>query len=159
MALYAGSFDPIHLGHLGVVSRASTTYDRVVVGVLANPDKRTGMFRPAERLQLIDEATRHLANVSSQHFDGLTIDLAAKVGATVLVRAAHKEWAKEISMAAMNLHLAGIVTAMIPADLDTSTISSSVVRNLAATGHLQAAIDLVPPCVGDALAARAQSVR
>lgn len=152
-ALYAGSFDPIHLGHLGVISRASAIYDRVVVGVLANPEKASGMFQPDARLQLIDEATSHLGNVTSEHFYGLTVDLAARVGANVLIRAAHKEWDKEFSMAAMNLRVAGIPTVMIPAETDTCTISSTLVRQLIASGDAAMAAQLVPPCVGAALAA------
>ena len=151
MALYAGSFDPIHFGHLGVVARASEMYDRVVVAVLANPEKPSGMFRPAERLRLIDRATADLGNVSSTHFYGLTVDLAKSVGAAVLVRAAHKEWDKEFSMAAMNLRLAGITTAMIPAEAATSTISSSLVRSLVRNGDMASARKLVPGAVADAL--------
>ena len=157
VALYAGSFDPIHLGHLGVISRASAIYDRVVVAVLANPEKASGMFRPEARLQFIDEATSHLGNVTSQHFYGLTVDLATRVGATVLIRAAHKEWDKEFSMAAMNLRLSGIPTVMIPAETETSAISSSLVRNLSASGDVATAAGLVPPCVGAALAGEESS--
>jgi pantetheine-phosphate adenylyltransferase len=154
MALYAGSFDPIHLGHLSVIQRASETYDSVVVGVLANPEKPRGMFRPQERVQLVEEATRHLGNVSSQHFYGLTVDLARSVGATVLIRVAHKELDTEFSMAAMTFRLAGIPTVMIPARTETRTISSSAVRQLVAGRKLAAARDLVPACVGRALAGR-----
>jgi pantetheine-phosphate adenylyltransferase len=153
VGLYAGSFDPIHLGHLGVIERASKTYDSVVVGVLANPDKPRGMFRPGERVRLVEEATRHLDNVSCHHFYGLTVDLARSVGATVLIRAAHKELHMELLMAAMNLRLAGIRTVMVPASTQTRMISSSVVRQLVASGQLGAAQDLVPARVALALAA------
>jgi pantetheine-phosphate adenylyltransferase len=90
LALFAGSFDPIHLGHLDVIERASDIYDHVVVGVLANPDKARGMFRPEARVGLVEEATRYLGNVSSSHFYGLTVDLARTLGASVLLRVAHK---------------------------------------------------------------------
>lgn len=158
VALYAGSFDPIHLGHLGVIERAAGDYDRVVVGILANPDKPSGMFRPDERVRLVEGATSHLENVSCQHFYGLTVGLARNVGATLLIRVAHKERDREMSMAAMNLTLAGIPTVMVAPSIGTRAISSSVVRELVANGELAAASELVPILVAPALAA-VQSAR
>jgi pantetheine-phosphate adenylyltransferase len=153
VALYAGSFDPIHLGHLDVMERASETYDRLVVGVLANPEKPRGMFSPEQRVRLVEDATRHFGNVSVSHFYGLTVELARAVGASVLVRVAHKERHTEVSMAATNLTLAGISTVLVPAHAERRMISSSVVRELVAGGRLAAAQGLVPPCVRPALAA------
>src|SRR5437588_144985 len=106
VALYAGSFDPIHRGQVGVIEHAARTYDEVVVAVVANPQKRSGMFTAQERIHLVTEATSHLANVRTVHFYGLTVDLARNVGATVLLRAAHKERGYELSMAASNQLLA-----------------------------------------------------
>jgi cytidyltransferase-like protein len=71
VALYAGSFDPIHLGHLGVIEHAARTYEQVVVAVVANPEKPAGMFRPEERLRLLTGATAHLPTVRSVQFYGL----------------------------------------------------------------------------------------
>jgi pantetheine-phosphate adenylyltransferase len=152
VALYAGSFDPIHLGHLGVIEQAARSYDGVVVAVVANPQKPVGFFRPEERLRLVQEATAHLESVRAVRFHGLTVDLARSEGATVLVRSAHKERASELSMAAMNQVLTGIPTAFVPAGAATRTISSSLVRQLIASGDLAAARELVPPCVAEALA-------
>lgn len=133
VALYAGSFDPIQLGHLGVIERAAADYDRVVVGILANPDKPSGMFRPDEPARLVEGATSHLQNISSRHFYGLTVGLARSVGATLLIRVAPKERDREMSMAAMNFTLAGIPTVMLSPSVGTRTISSSVVRDLVAS--------------------------
>ena len=152
VALYAGSFDPIHLGHLDVIEQAARAYGDVVVAVLANSEKSGGMFTPAERVRLVTEATSHLSTVRSLHFYGLTVELARRVGATVLIRAAHKERDKEFSMAAMNLQLAGVPTVFVPASPRTRAISSSLVRQLAAAADLRAAESLVPACVGQVLA-------
>jgi pantetheine-phosphate adenylyltransferase len=151
VALYAGSFDPIHLGHLGVIEHAARTYESVVVAVVANPEKSAGMFRPEERLRLATEATAHLPTVRSVHFYGLTVALARREGATVLVRA-HKERGNEFAMAAMNRVLAEIPTVFVPADARTRTISSSLIRQLVDVREVRAAQQLVPACVQQALA-------
>jgi pantetheine-phosphate adenylyltransferase len=152
VALYAGSFDPIHLGHLGVIEHAARTYESVVAAVVANPEKSAGMFRPEERLRLGTEATAHLSTVRWVHFYGLTVALARREGATVLVRAAHKERGNEFAMAAMNRVLAEIPTVFVPADACTRTISSSLIRQLVDAGEVRAAQQLVPACVQQALA-------
>jgi pantetheine-phosphate adenylyltransferase len=151
VALYAGSFDPIHLGHLGVIERAAQAYDEVLVAVVANPGKKHGMFRPEERLRLVSMATEPLSNVRSVHFHGLTVDLARREAVTVLVRSAHKERGNEFMLAAMNERLAGIPTVFFASDPRTRTISSSLVRQLVDAGELTAAQELVPACVRQAL--------
>jgi pantetheine-phosphate adenylyltransferase len=152
VALYAGSFDPIHLGHVSVIERAAHTHDEVVVAVVSNPNKPSGMFRTEERLALVIEATSHLPTVRCAHFYGLTVDLARQEGATVLVRSAHKELHDEISMAAMNRAFGGIQTVFVSAEPSTRAISSTVVRQLVSVGHLTAAQEMVPGCVATALA-------
>jgi pantetheine-phosphate adenylyltransferase len=151
-ALYAGSFDPVHLGHLGVIESAARLYQQVVVAVVANPKKAQGLFTVSERVRLLTDATAHLPTVRTRHFEGLTVDLARDEGAHVLVRSAHKETADELSMAAMNLITADIPTTLVPADQLTRTISSSLIRQLVAAGHIAAAQELVPACVRQALA-------
>jgi pantetheine-phosphate adenylyltransferase len=152
VALFAGSFDPIHLGHLGVIEHAARAYDDLVVAVLANPDKPGGLFPPPERVRLVAGAVAHLDSVRVTGFHGLTVDLARREGATVLIRAAHKESSSERSMAATNAIISGIPTTLVPGDPSTRAISSSVIRTLVATGELAAARHLVPPNVALALA-------
>ena len=152
VALYAGSFDPIHLGHLSVLDQAARTYDEVVVAVVANPQKARGMFSPDERLRLVVEATSDLATVRAVRFYGLTVDLARREGVTLLLRSAHKERADELSMAATNQLVAGIPTVFVRVDPTTSMISSSFVRQLVEAGRLDAARELVPRNVSVALA-------
>jgi len=158
VALYAGSFDPIHLGHLGVIEHAARTYERVVVAVVANPEKSAGLFRPEERVQLVTEAVAHLPAVRCVRFFGLTVELARREGATVLVRAAHKERDREFSMAAMNKALNGVATVFAPVDPSTRWISASLIRGLVGAGKIPAAQQLVPASVRAALAGATSSI-
>jgi pantetheine-phosphate adenylyltransferase len=146
-ALYAGSFDPVHLGHLSIIERAARAFDEVVVAVLGNPNKRSGLFTIEERVGLITEATSHLVGVRVVAHHGLTVDVAAAVGASVLVRSAHKDHSDELTMAATNERMTGVLTAFIPADPATAWISSTIVRRAVADGRLDDVGPLVPACV------------
>jgi pantetheine-phosphate adenylyltransferase len=146
-ALYAGSFDPIHLGHLSIIERAAGGFDEVVVAVIGNPAKRSGLLTVDERLQLVDESTAHLANVRTFTHHGLSVDAARLVGATVLLRSAHKDRGDEHTMAATNERIAGVLTVFLPADLTRSWISSSLVRSALAGGRLDDLRTMVPTCV------------
>ena len=85
VALYPGSFDPITLGHLDVIKRAASVFDHLVIGVLNNKAK-SPLFSVEERVKILEEVTKDIPNVSVGNFSGLTVDYAAKVGATVIVR-------------------------------------------------------------------------
>lgn len=148
-ALYAGSFDPLHLGHLSVIERTAGVFDEVIVAVLGNPAKRSGLFAIAERVRMIEAATAHLANVRCKTHQGLAVDAASAEHADVLVRSAHKDTGHERSMAAMNESMSGIGTCFAMPDAATSGISSSLVRELLTKGKREAALRLVPPAVGE----------
>ena len=83
VAMYPGRFDPITNGHVDVATRASTIFDRVIVAVA---ESRSALFSSAERCQLARDAVGHLDNVEVTTFSGLTVDVAATLGATALVR-------------------------------------------------------------------------
>src|SRR5690242_2580535 len=85
VAVYPGSFDPITLGHLNVVERASLLFDRLIIGVGTNIEKQ-GMFSDCERVELIRGVTRHLANIEILTFQGLAVDFVRHVGAKVMIR-------------------------------------------------------------------------
>ena len=85
VAIYPGSFDPFHNGHLDVALRAANVFDRIVVGVLNNPEKSCS-FTPEERITMIREALGEEPRIEVQGFDGLVVDFAREVGATALVR-------------------------------------------------------------------------
>lgn len=151
VGMYTGSFDPLHLGHLGVIEYAAPLFDELIVAVLANPHKPSALFGAAERVRLIEAATAPLSNVRCVTFDGLTVDLARRETADVLVRALVKELSTERVMAAMNECVSGVPTVFVPASPVTQDISSTRVRALLASGDLAAARALVPATVGSAL--------
>ena len=150
-AMYPGSFDPFHLGHLVVVTTACELFDDVLVAVLANPDKPTGLLAADERVRLVQSCTQDLAKVRCRAFYGLTVDLAREEQVDVLVRAAHRDTQHERVMAAMNTMAASIETFFVPPDPATWTISSSTVRELLAAGEIDAAATLVPTPVAEVL--------
>src|SRR5690242_8934058 len=111
-ALYPGSFDPITFGHIDVIGRAATVFDKVVVGVLVNP-KKSPMLALDERIDVISEAiSEELADASGRidvaGFDGLTVDFAMKLGAGAIVRGlrAVSDFESELQMAHTNRKLA-----------------------------------------------------
>ena len=154
-ALYAGSFDPIHLGHLSVIERASNMFDAIVVAVLGNPNKHAGLFAVEERVRLVERATAHLANVSCRAHHGLTVDAVEAVGADGIIRTGHKDHRDEWSMLAMNELMSGCKTFFVPPDPAVMHLSSSLVRTLVADTRSDDAAALVPAAVARALHERA----
>lgn len=148
-ALYSGSFDPVHLGHLGLIRTAASMFDQLVVVVLDNPAKRSGLASVDTRVELLRRSTEDLPNVSCHAHAGLTVDAARRHGATVIVRSLHKELDNELTMAATNQAIAGVATGFVRADESTQWISSTIVRALLAQGRLDDACALVPDAVAD----------
>ena len=151
LALYPGSFDPFHLGHLAVVEQVAPGFDVVVVAVVGNPQKASGMFQIPQRVRMAEVATAHLSNVRCVAYQGLTVDLLRAEGADVVIRCAHKDSGSERSMAAMNEVTAGVRTFFAVPDPAVRGISSSLVRELLSTGELAAAMHLVPAATHAAL--------
>jgi pantetheine-phosphate adenylyltransferase len=146
-AIYAGSFDPVHLGHLGVIEDAAAQVDRLWVVVAGNPAKRTGLLPLDQRRLLIERSTSHLPNVGSVIHDGLIVDIAERLGADRLVRGAGKEYRFEVQMSATNSALSGIETLFVTPRASTRHISSSSVRDIFAAQGADAVADLVPAAV------------
>ena len=84
-AVYPGTFDPVTFGHLDIIERSSRIFDEVIVGILVNHAK-VPLFSVEERLEMIEEAVRHMPNVKVMSFDGLLIDFAKSQDAGFLVR-------------------------------------------------------------------------
>ncbi len=149
-ALLPGSFDPPTNGHLDVIGRCSGIFDRVVVGVLANPSKEP-LFSTQERMNLLKDCCADLENVEVSAFDGLLVDFAVELGVDVIVKGmrAISDFDYELQMAQMNRRLSGIVTMFVATKPEYSFLSSSLVKEVARFGGNVG--DLVPPLVLDAL--------
>ena len=158
VGLYGGSFDPVHLGHVAVITTASATLDQVVVLVAKNSQKASAMFPVQERVRMLAGACRHLGNVQVVAHSGLLIDVAVGLGATVLVRSAGKEHGDEQRMASMN-GCGGLRTVLVAVDPETAFISSSQVRALIAVGALDTVARLVPASVADVVKSSLQALK
>ena len=152
VGMYAGSFDPPHLGHLSLITRAAAFCDTLHVVAAGNPNKRGRLLDLEARAALLDASTRHLPNVVAGWHAGLLVDLANELGVDVLVRSIGKEQRPELEMAVANQFAGGPPTVFLSPLGDTATISSSLVRAQLARGGAAAIVDLVPAPVADALA-------
>lgn len=153
--LYAGSFDPITLGHYDVILRTSRLFDQVVVAVAQNTSKAY-LLSPEERLALVQEVVAPLPNVQVQALPaGLTVTLAQDVGAQVLIRGIRNEadFTYEASMAWLNRTQAPeLETVFFCPQEKYQYLSSSLVREIARHGGDLAG--LVPKAVLKALKAK-----
>lgn len=151
IALYAGSFDPVTRGHLDLMRRSLHFVDTLVVAVATNP-KKSALFSAEERVRFIIEATTGESRIQVRGFDGLLVGLAREVGASMLIRGlrAVSDFEYEFQMALMNRHLAAdLETVFMVPSLDTTYISSSMVREVARFGG--DVTDLTHPAVVAAL--------
>lgn len=153
-ALTPGTFDPITCGHLDVITRASQLMDEIVVAVAASPKKKP-LFSSEERTEFVRQATAHLPNVRVEAFDGLLVDFAREMDASVVVKGlrAITDFEYEFQMTAMNYQLdPALETVFIMSPPQYMYLSSSIVRELAEL-HGDFA-SFVPPCVAAPLAER-----
>ena len=154
VGVYAGSFDPITRGHEDVMHRCVDFVDRLVVAVATNGAKQP-LFTLEERLVQVRAAAAADPRIEVLQFTGLLIDFAASVGAKLIIRGlrAMSDFEYEFQMALMNRHLSGgLETVFMVPSLDTTYISSSIVREVARYGgDLRS---LVNPAVADALRAK-----
>lgn len=144
IGLYAGSFDPVHLGHLDVIEVASDRCSHLCVAATVNPAKHSGLVDLEERVQLLSESLRHLQNVSVAMCDKLLVSFADDVGADTLIRGAARQGASEIQMAVTNLSIGDMPTLLIPCRPSHGHISSTYIRELLVSVGAEAIKDLVP---------------
>jgi len=146
-AIYPGSFDPPTNGHLDLIERGSKIFDELVVAILRNPDKDP-LFSVGERRRMLEALTAEFHNVRVDTFDGLTVDYAAKMKASAVLRGirALSDYEYELQMALMNRKLQPNLETvfMMPAE-QYSYLSSRLVREVAKLGGSIA--DLVPQMV------------
>lgn len=143
VAVYPGSFDPITLGHLNVIQRASRLFDRLIVGIGVNMEKRP-MFDAEERMELIRAAAKDVPNLEIRVFSRLAVDFVKQCGAQVMVRGVRPitDIAAELTMMMANRRLApDVETLFMIADGELAHVSSSLIKQIA-------------PLLGDAELAR-----
>lgn len=136
-AMYPGSFDPIHNGHVDVIRAAASVFDEVVVVAMYNPSKPDGFFTLEEREQMIVDAFADLPNVSTARHDGLAVQAAQAVDADVIVKGLRSgaDFESEMQMAQMNRSVTGVETVFVPTRPETSFVSSRYIREIAVRGE------------------------
>jgi pantetheine-phosphate adenylyltransferase len=156
VAVYPGSFDPITNGHLDILERAAAVFDRVIVGVLANP-RKTPLLPVDERIRIIREALAEAGmppdRIEVMAFDGLTVDFGHAQGASAIVRGlrAISDFESEMQLAHNNRVLApDIDTVFFMTSVANGYVSSSLVKEIAAFGGDVST--MVPRAAGEALA-------
>lgn len=153
VAVYTGSFDPITLGHLDVIERASRIFNHIVVGVGINPDKQP-LFDQEERVKLVEAAVAHLDNVTVRRFNGLSVAFVRDQKAQIVLRGVRSltDIEAEFTMTLANRMLdPGIETVFLMADAQYSHISSSLLKQITPLANDTALGKFVPPAVVDAL--------
>jgi pantetheine-phosphate adenylyltransferase len=149
VAVYTGSFDPITLGHLNVVERASRLVDRLIVGVGVNIEKQP-LFEPEERIELVRQATAHLPNIEVLTFSGLAVHFVRQCGARVMLRGVRSltDIEAEFTMTLANRQLdPGIETVFLMADAQYSHISSSLLKQITPLASDEELSQFVPPVI------------
>jgi len=150
-ALYPGSFDPITNGHLDIVKRAASLFDKLIVGIYGLPQKDL-LFSLQERVELAQESVKNLKNVQVLSYSGITVEFARSTEAKAMVRGlrASSDFEREFEMALMNKKLApDIELVCFMADLKYQFLSSSLLKEIIMLGGNMD--DMVPPHVCAAL--------
>ena len=132
IVIYPGTFDPIHMGHIDIVERASRIFDEVIIAIAVNIDKNP-LFSIQERMDLADNATSHLKNIKTLSTEGLLSDLAKEHNACGLIRGLRhvSDFEFEFQMATMNNHLNPDVSTLLMVTSDKYVhINSSMVKNV-----------------------------
>jgi pantetheine-phosphate adenylyltransferase len=155
LAVYTGTFDPIHHGHLDIISRGSRIFDQLIVGVGINPDKQP-FFDQEERVALVRAVIKPYPNVSVRPFVNLAVTFVRETGAGIMLRGLRttSDMENEFAMSLMNLKLdPEIETVFLMASEEYSHLSSTLLRQIATfgSGNLE---KFLPHEVKDALQAR-----
>lgn len=160
LAICPGSFDPITVGHLDIIRRTSKMFDSVIVLVLMNSKKDSGMFTPDERVDFIKRSTSHLPNVEVEFHDGLLAEYAVKKGAAAIVKGLRvlSDYEDEFKQALTNKKLASEVeTIFMVTDTEYMFLSSSLVKEVGRFGGDIS--DFVPPVIKQDIINRIRELR
>jgi len=137
VAIYPGSFDPVTNGHLDLIHRGSKLFDKLIVAIARNFDKRQSLFSMDERKEMLEAMTKDLSNVTVDTFDGLLVSYCIRQGANAVLRGirAISDYEFELQMALMNRKMEPRVETvfMMPAE-QYSYLSSRIVREIAKLG-------------------------
>ena len=136
IVIYPGTFDPVHMGHIDIIDRASRIFDEVIIAIAVNIDKNP-LFTVEERMNLVVGAIKHLKNINVMSTDGLIADFAKKHNACGLIRGLRheSEFEFEFHMATMNNHLNPDVSTLLMVTSDKYVhINSSMVKNVSKLG-------------------------
>ncbi|HET9070709.1 MAG TPA: pantetheine-phosphate adenylyltransferase [Acidimicrobiales bacterium] len=155
-ALFPGTFDPFHNGHLEIVETAAKLFDHLVVAPMRNPQKAEALFTLDERKAMIADTVAHLPNVTLASFSSLVVDLAREVGADVIVKGLRvvSDFESELQQAQMNKAVSGYETLFIPCSSESTFIASKYVRDFAHFGGADRIGSMVPAPVLAMLKAR-----
>jgi len=147
IVVFPGSFDPLTNGHVDIILRSARLFERIVVAVLVNQDKKA-LFTPEERISMIREVFREYSNVEAESFDGLLVEYARRRRASAIIRGirAVSDYEYEFQMALMNRHLEPMLETvfMMPAEQYTY-LSSRLTKEVFSLGGNVSG--LVPPAV------------
>lgn len=144
-----GSFDPVTLGHIDIISRAAKMFDKVIVAVLVNSSKKPS-FTTEERIELLRKALAGFDNIQIESFDGLLAEYARKTGANAVVRGlrAVSDFEYEFQMSLTNKKLnPDLETIFLTSRAEYMFLSSSIVKQIATlNGDIT---NFVPECIHD----------
>ncbi len=150
IAVCPGSFDPVTIGHINIITRASKLFDKVIVVVMVNSRKNSAMFSPEERMDFIRRSISHLKNVEVDFYDGLLADYVVRKGAVAIVKGLRvlSDYEDEFKQALTNKRLAqNVETIFLVTDTEYMFLSSSVVKEVGSLGGEIG--DFVPPEIKD----------
>lgn len=153
LAVYPGSFDPVTLGHLNIIERASRLFDNLVVGVGINNEKQP-WFSPEVRCDLIRRSAGHLKNVRVEMYEGLTVKFVQQIGAKIMVRGVRPitDIPAELTMMMANRRLApDVETLFLIADGELAHVSSSLIKEIAGVADRSVLQSFLSPAAVEAV--------
>jgi pantetheine-phosphate adenylyltransferase len=136
LALFPGSFDPLHSGHLDVVEQAHALFGSVIVCIMGNPQKSGSLFTFDQRIAMIEESIAHLPQASVATREGLVVDAAKDLKVDFIVKGLRTvaDFEYETTMAHTNRAVAGVASVFVPCDPARGFVASSFIRDIARLG-------------------------